>query len=255
MTWNPDVYLAFADERTRPAVELAARVPIDSPARVVDLGCGPGNSTAVLRARWPGAQLEGVESSPAMLAKAHALGVHAKWSEADVATWTPTEPPDVIFSNAALHWISDHQSLIPRLMRFVAPGGSLAFQLPRNFDAPSHALMREAARSGPWASKLVDARLINVLPPANYFDLLAPLAAAVDIWETAYVHVLDGEDPVLRWVSGTGLRPFVDRLDANERERFIAAYRDRLREAYPRRADGKTLFPFKRLFVVARARG
>lgn len=249
--WNPDVYLKFANERTRPAMELLARVPLAAPDSVVDLGCGPGNSTALLAARWPDAQIEGLESSPEMLAKARASGVRARWIEGDVESWKPSAPYDVVFSNATLHWIGDHRALLPRLMGHVAQGGVLAFQVPRNFDAPSHVLMREVANSGPWASKLANARQVNVLSPEEYFDVLAPLAITLDIWETAYVHVLEDDDPVLAWVSGTGLRPFVQRLDAGEREVFIAQYRARLREAYPRRADGKTLFPFQRLFVVA----
>jgi trans-aconitate 2-methyltransferase len=169
----------------------------------------------------------------------------------EVEGWSPAVPYDVVFSNATLHWIAHHRVLLPRLMTHVADGGTLAFQVPRNFDAPSHVLMREVAKGGPWAANLANARQVNVLSPDAYFDILAPLAVSLDIWETTYLHVLEGEDPVLTWVSGTGLRPFVQPLDAEEREQFLAQYRARLREAYPRRADGKTLLPFQRLFVVA----
>ncbi|MBV9569714.1 MAG: trans-aconitate 2-methyltransferase [Alphaproteobacteria bacterium] len=251
MSWDPDIYMKFASERTRPAMELLARVPLSAPARVIDLGCGPGNSMALLAARWPRAKIEGLESSPEMLAKARMSGVRANWVEGDVESWSPKARYDVIFSNATLHWIPTQHILLPRLMGFVADGGALAFQMPRNFDAPSHVLMREVAGNGPWSIKLVGARQVNVLSPDVYFDILAPLAVSVDIWETTYLHVLDGDDPVLTWVSGTGLRPFVQPLGADEREDFIAQYRARLRDAYPRRADGKTLFPFRRLFVVA----
>ena len=251
MSWDPDVYMQFAGERTRPAVELLAHVPLRAPVRVIDLGCGPGNSTALLAARWPMARIEGLESSPDMLAKARSSGVGAKWIEGDVESWSPDARYDVIFSNATLHWIAAHHILLPRLMGFVADGGALAFQVPQNFDAPSHVLMREVAGNGPWSTKLVGARQVNVLSPDAYFDILAPLAVSIDIWETTYLHVLDGDDPVLEWVSGTGLRPFMQPLGADEREDFIARYRARLREAYPRRSDGKTLFPFQRLFVVA----
>jgi len=168
-----------------------------------------------------------------------------------VESWSPAAPYDIVFSNATLHWIADHRALLPRLMRHVAEGGALAFQVPRNFDAPSHVLMRDVAKAGPWAAKLANARQVNVLSAGDYFDILAPLTRSVDIWETTYLHVLEGEDPVLTWVSGTGLRPFVQPLDPEEREQFLAQYRARLREAYPRRADGKTLLPFQRLFVVA----
>ena len=243
--------MKFANERTRPAMELLARVPLAAPVRVIDLGCGPGNSTALLAARWPKAHIDGLESSPEMLAKARASGVRANWIEGDVESWAPAAPYDLVFSNATLHWIADHRALLPRLMGHVAEGGALAFQVPRNFDAPSHVLMREVANAGAWAARLANARLVHVLSPEDYFDILAPLATSLDIWKTAYLHVLEGDDPVLAWVSGTGLRPFVQLLDPHERETFIAQYRARLRQAYPQRSDGKTLFPFQRLFVVA----
>jgi trans-aconitate 2-methyltransferase len=251
MDWNPDVYRTYAAERTRPAADLLARVSATAPARVIDLGCGPGNSTALLVARWPAARVEGLESSPDMLATARQSGVDATWTEGDVASWSPVEPYDVVFSNATLHWIANHRTLIPRLRSFVRERGVLAFQVPRNFDAPSHVLMREVAAAGPWASQLAAVGRVNVEEPQTYFDLLSPVATSIDIWETTYVHVLDGDDAVLGWVSGTGLRPFVQSLDPADRAAFTAAYRERLREAYPRRSDGKTLFPFKRLFVVA----
>jgi trans-aconitate 2-methyltransferase len=251
VAWDPEVYLTFAAERTRPAAELLARVPLKAPARAIDLGCGPGNSTALLAARWPQAEIEGLESSPEMLTKARASGVLAKWIAGEVETWQPETAYDVVYSNATLHWIANHRALLPRLMGFVADGGALAFQVPRNFHFPSHVLMREVAESGRWAQKLSGARKINVLKPEAYFDILAPLSKSLDLWETSYLHVLDGEDPVLEWVSGTGLRPFLAPLGADERAAFLSDYRARLREAYPRRSDGKTLFPFKRLFAVA----
>ena len=251
MGWDPDVYMKFAGERTRPAVELLARVRLASPSRVIDLGCGPGNSTALLAARWPNAKIEGLESSPEMLAKARLSGVQAKWIAGNVEWWSPAEHYDVIFSNAALHWIADHHRLLPRLMGHVADGGALAFQVPQNFNAPSHTLMRETAERGHWAAKLMNARQVSVQTPENYFDILLPFSQSIDIWETEYLQVLEGDDPVLAWVSGTGLRPFLQPLDPGEREEFLADYRRRLHTAYPRRPDGKTLFPFKRLFVVA----
>jgi trans-aconitate 2-methyltransferase len=226
-------------------------VRLASPKRVIDLGCGPGNSTALLTARWPDAQIEGLESSPEMLAKAKASDARVTWTLGEVEYWSPTTPYDLVFSNATLHWIPDHRALLPRLMSHVADGGALAFQVPRNFDAPSHVLMREVANAGPWATKLANARQVNVLSPDAYFDILAPLARSIDVWETTYLHVLEGDDPVLTWVSGTGLRPFVQPLEPEEREQFLMEYRARLRKAYPRRADGKTLLPFQRLFVVA----
>ena len=252
MTWDPRTYLAFAAERTRPAAELLARIPNDAPARVADLGCGPGNSTELLAARWPLADIEGVDPSTEMLREARASGICAKWHEGDVAQWSPAQKYDVLYSNAAFQWIEDHARLLPRLMGFVAAGGTFAFQVPRNFDAPSHALMRAVADEGPWAVKLRNVRKPNVLSPEAYFDLLSPLAASLNIWETIYLQVMEGDDPVYRWVSGTGLRPFAQALPESEGEAYITEYRRRLREAYPARADGKTLFPFRRLFVIAR---
>ena len=239
--WDPKTYLAFADERTRPAAE-----------RVVDLGCGPGNSTALLADRWPDAHIEGIDSSPEMIRQARESGVKAEWSVADIADWTASAPYDVVYSNAALHWVGDQASLLPRLMRSVRPGGALAFQVPLNFDMPSHVLMREVAREGSWAAKLRDVRNIVLMSAEQSFDILEPYAKALDIWETEYLQVMEGPDAVYRWVSGTGLRPFVQALDGAERDGFVEAYKARLNAAYPMRDSGKTLFPFRRLFVVAR---
>ncbi len=252
MTWQPECYLAFADQRTRPARDLLARVPLANPGRVVDLGCGPGNSTALLAERWPKAAIIGVDSSPEMLAQARASGVRASWVEADIGPWAPDRPLDLIYSNAALQLLGEHATLLPRLLDRLAADGVLAVQMPRNFGAPSHVLMSETARSGPWADRL--AGILDrpsVAAPAWYHDLLAPPAAALDIWETEYLHVLAGDDPVLNWVRGTALGPVMHALDRDQFAAFEAAYAERLRAAYPRRADGGTLFPFRRLFIVA----
>lgn len=251
MTWNPQTYLAFAGERTRPTAELLARIPVERPARVIDLGCGPGNSTALLAARWPGGRLEGLDSSAAMLAEARASGVHATWLEADLARWTPADPYDVIFSNATLQWLPHPETLLPRLMGFVKDGGAFAFQVPVNYQAPSHRLMREAAQDPRWRETLSQVREIQHGRAELYYDILKPHAASLDIWHTEYLQVLEGADAIYRWVSGTGLRPFLDALNGEQRDAFIALYKAKLNEAYPRRADGTTLFPFRRLFVVA----
>ncbi len=252
MTWNAQSYLAFADQRTRPALDLLARVPLREAERVADLGCGPGNSTRLLVDRWPAAMVVGIDSSSDMLASARGSGIAATWVEADIATWAPDRAPDLIYSNAALHWVGDHETLLPRLLGCVRPGGVLAVQMPRNFEAPSHALLRATAESGPWADRLagvLDWR--PVAAPEWYYDLLAPHAGILDLWETMYLHILDGDDPVLSWTRGTALRPLMQALDGEDRAAFEAAYAARLREAYPRRVDGRTLFPFRRLFIVA----
>jgi trans-aconitate 2-methyltransferase len=253
LTWQPERYLAFADERTRPAHDLLARVALVDAERIADLGCGPGNSTALLAQRWPNAAIIGIDSSPEMLVQARASGVQAIWVQADIAAWTPDRPLDLIYSNAALHWLDDHATLLPRLLNQVPETGVLAVQMPRNFAAPSHALLRETARSGPWADRLtgiLDRK--PVAAPEWYYELLAPQAQTLDIWETEYLHVLEGDDPVLSWTRGTALRPIRHALEAEQYDAFEAAYAARLRAAYPRRADGRTLFPFRRLFIVAR---
>ena len=252
MAWDPKVYLDFEDERTRPAVELLARVPHRSPAHVIDLGCGPGNSTALLARRWPKARIEGLDSSEAMLDQARRSGIQASWHSGDIPSWQPTKRYDVIFANAALHWLDDQDALLRRLMSYLAPGGIFAFQVPANFNEPSHKLMRDVAGDGPWADKLKDVRNIVLGSAQGYYDLLEPLSSSLDIWQTSYLQVLTGDDAVYRWVSGTGLRPFVNALEGEEREAYIAEYKKRLATAYPMRASGRTLFPFQRLFVVAK---
>lgn len=252
MSWHPERYLAFGDHRTRPAMDLLARVALEAPMLVADLGCGPGNSTALLCARWPEAEVLGIDNSAEMLAKARASGLAARWREADLASWTPAAPYDLLYSNAALHWLPDHATLLPRLLAALRPGGVLAVQMPRNFDAPSHVLLRAVADEGPWAPRLAAGVLrAPVAEPAWYYDLLAPRAAALDIWESEYLHILEGEDPVLGWTRATALRPVIAALEPAARARFEAEYAKRLRAAYPRRPDGRTLFPFRRLFIVA----
>lgn len=252
--WDPEQYLRFGDERLRPALDLLARVAHPGPARVVDLGCGAGSAMPALRARFPGAALRGVDGSPEMLAKARAAGFDTE--QADIARWAPAEPVDVLFSNAALHWLTDHAALFPRLLGRLAPGGVLAVQMPHMHAAPVRAAQDRLAADGPWAARLAGVRSAPpVMEPAAYYDLLAPRAAALDIWTTEYLHVLRGEDPVARWAMGSSLRPYMDALDGEPalREGFVAAYAAEMRRAYPPRADGAVLLPFRRLFILARA--
>lgn len=251
-TWDPAQYLKWSDQRLRPAVDLLQRVPLATPARVVDLGCGTGNVTALLRARWPDARVTGIDGSPAMLERARASDPGVDWQEADVAAWTPSTAVDVLFSNATLHWLDDHARLFPRLLAAVAPGGALAVQMPRNFGEPSHTSIHDLAREPRWRDRLE--KLVRPEPtkrPEFYWDLLAPRVRTLDVWETVYTQALTGDNPVADFVKGSWLKQFLDVLDAADRGVFEAAYRARVARAYPPRTDGTTLFPFRRLFIVA----
>ncbi|MFB4423845.1 trans-aconitate 2-methyltransferase [Streptomyces sp. QL37] len=261
-TWDPRQYLRHADHRTRPFHDLLARtgpLPHEPSPRIADLGCGAGNVTALLAARWPAARITGYDSSPQMLerARTHA-GPLLDFTEADAATWEPTETYDLIVSNALLQWVPGHTARFPRWLDALAPGGTLAFQVPGNFDAPSHTLMRELARSPRWHDRLGGLLRHSdaVHTPAEYLEHLTAPGRAVDVWETTYLHLLQGEDPVLDWVKGTGLRPVLDALadDPDARDAFLTEYRDLLRTAYPAGPHG-TVFPFRRIFAVARTAG
>ncbi|MFZ2031013.1 MAG: methyltransferase domain-containing protein [Vitreimonas sp.] len=249
--WDPDVYLKFGGERTRAAADLLARVPLSAPKRIVDLGCGPGNSTALIASRYPNADIIGVDSDEAMLQQARGARVNARFEGGDFETWTPREAPDLIYTNAALHWAADPLGVASRLFQSLAPGGALALQVPQNFDKPSHVEMRAAAQDGPWAEKLRGAFQPLLLVAQDYASALAPLGATLDAWSTAYLHILEGQDPVLKWISGSALRPYFARLSADERTGFEANLAARLRRAYPPEADGRTFFPFHRVFVIA----
>ena len=261
MTWSPQRYLEFADLRLRPAVDLLARVPARAPSMVADLGCGAGNVTRLLAERWPEADIVGVDSSPTMLARARVALADAprvRFEERDLATWAPSAPVDVVYSNAALHWLDDHATLIPRLAGTLAQGGALAIQMPSNFGTPSHATIGALARSERWRGRVGDlVRDEPVAPPEQYLRWLAPRCASVDVWETVYLQRLaardDGEHPVVAFVSGTWLVPYLARLecDRDAREAFLADYRERITRAFPAESDGATLFPFRRVFIVA----
>ena len=252
MAWDPAQYLKFAGPRLRPALDLLQRIDKEAPATVYDLGAGAGNVTRLIAARWPEARVVGVDSSAEMLAKAAAENPGIEWQQADLATWRPPQPADVIYSNAALHWIEDHAPVFVALFKSLAPGGVFAVQIPRNFGAPSHTSMGEAARRGPWRARLEPLlRPAPVAEPAFYYNLLAPLAARLDMWETEYLQVLDGAHAVKEYTKSTWLSPLLAALDEPERSQFEAAYTELVDAAYPRRPDGKTLFPFRRLFIVA----
>jgi trans-aconitate 2-methyltransferase len=254
MAWDPAQYLKFAGPRLRPALDLLQRVDLEAPALVYDLGAGAGNVTRLIAARWPQARVIGVDGSAEMLAKAASENPQIEWQQADLAAWRPPQPPDLIYSNAALHWLDDHDRLFPALFAALPAKGVLAVQIPRNFNAPSHTSITDAALSRPWRSKLEPLlRPSPVAEPAFYYDLLAPRAAALDMWETEYLQPLEGDNPVKEWTKGTWLAPLLAALDEPERSRFEADYAARVAAAYPPRGDGKTLFPFRRLFMIATA--
>jgi trans-aconitate 2-methyltransferase len=258
-TWDANQYLRFNEERTRPCRELAARIRLDrEPARVIDLGCGPGNSTAVLAERWPQAALAGFDSSPEMIAAARRDNPRLEWNVGDIAAWAETTAPtyDIVFSNAALQWVPHHAAVLPKLLRRVAPSGALAVQVPANIDAPAHVLMREMAASSTWRGFLPQGvREWHVETLEKYYDILAPFAATLDIWETEYQHIMPDAAAIVDWYKGTGLRPFLDALPNEEtKTAFTAGYLERIRRAYPSRPDGNVLFPFRRLFIIAHQR-
>ena len=252
--WDPAGYLRYAGERARPFADLLARVDAGSPRVVIDLGCGEGALTASLAQRWPQARVTGVDSSPEMLAAAvaHAVPGRVAFALGDVQDWEPEEPVDVLVSNAMLHWVPGHDRLLARWARQLAPGGWLAVQVPGNFRAPTHALLAELCRAPRWADRVAEAapRPDAVLEPAGYLDVLTAAGLTADVWETTYLHVLSGEDPVLGWVRSTVLRPVLARLDNAEAAELTAAYAAALRQAYPPRPDGTTLLPFRRVFSV-----
>ena len=251
MGWEPDRYLQFSDERLRPAMDLLGRVPLLRPGRIVDLGCGAGNVTRLLAERWPGADITGLDSSPAMLERARSVLPGARFDQAGVEHWEPEEPLDLLFSNAALHWVGDHESLFPRLVDALFPGGVLAVQMPGNFDAPSHRLIRELAASPEWVGRVGQARMGAVLGMADYHRLLAPLCTRLSLWETTYWQGMSGPSPVLDWLRGTTLLPYLASLDESGQAAFLAQLEARLAAAYPPDAHGTTLFPFRRIFIVA----
>ncbi|MFZ5791683.1 MAG: trans-aconitate 2-methyltransferase [Pseudomonadota bacterium] len=251
--WQPALYKRFSGERERPALDLIARIPLERPGFLCDIGCGAGNVTALLEARWPETRILGMDSSPAMLAAARKALPDIGFVLGDAANWCPPEPADLLFANAVFNWLPDHGRLLPRLTDTLKPGGVLAVQMPRNHDRPSHRLMIETAMSGPWRARL--ASLVDAAPPvaepAVYARILGSLTRTLDIWETDYLMRLEGENPVVTWMQATALRPFLEPLDDTERAAFLADYAARIRAVYPPEADGRTLFSFRRLFIVA----
>ncbi|HEX3932133.1 MAG TPA: methyltransferase domain-containing protein [Nocardioides sp.] len=251
-TWDPDRYLTYADERGRPFVELLARVGAIAPETVVDLGCGPGNLTSLLGERWPEAHVTGIDSSREMIERARVADSGIAFEVADLRTWVTTAGQvDVLVSNATLQWVPDHLDLLPGLVSRVSDGGWLAFQVPANFAEPSHVIRTELAAEARYAEHTRDVAVPSSHDPAVYLEALASLGCEVDVWETTYLHVLTGPDPVFTWVSGTGARPTLQALPGDLRGAFEEEFRQRLRAAYPERG-GRVVLPFRRIFAVAR---
>lgn len=249
--WSPAIYLKFEDERTRPARDLLAQVPLTAARKIIDMGCGPGNSTELLVERFPDAEVIGLDSSPAMLAEARGRVPRARFGLADANDWVPEPDVDLVFANAIYQWLPEHRAALVRVLAALRPGGVLAVQMPDNLAEPTHRLMREVAAAGPWAAKLADAGRQPLPPPLAYYDALQPFAARVDIWHSIYNHVLADAAAIVEWVKSTGLRPFLDPLDQAGRAALLAAYLREIARAYPPASDGRVLLRFPRLFIVA----
>lgn len=252
MVWDPQQYLKFSGHRLRPAVDLLMRIPEIPVRSAVDLGAGAGNVSRLLKQRWPEAEITAVEGSAEMVAAGRKAAPDLEWRHEDLTSWHPGQRYDVMYSNAALHWLPDHSALFPFVMAQVEPGGILAVQMPRNFTARSHLLIAETALNGPWRSRLE--HLVTPPPvqePGFYHDALAPLSESIDIWETEYLQVLEGENPVKEWTKGTWLTRYLDLLQGAEKAAFEDAYGERVARAYPKNSAGQTLFPFRRLFIIA----
>jgi trans-aconitate 2-methyltransferase len=251
--WSARQYLKFEDERTRPPRDLLAQVPLQKPRHVVDLGCGPGNSTELLVERYPQSEIVGLDSSPDMLRKARERLPNYAFVEADISTWSPQPQTDLLFSNAVMQWLPDHTTVLRRLLESLSPGGVLAVQMPDNTREPALMFQGEVGRSGPWADHPeIKAAARGHLPSVeDYYDLLKPVCSHIDIWHTVYNHVMASPEAITEWFKGSSLQPFLSPLDAKGREQFLAAYTKKIVGAYQPRHDGKVLLRFPRLFIVA----
>ncbi len=251
--WNVNLYLKFGNERTQPSIDLVSRINLGNPQRIIDVGCGPGNSTEILRLRWPNARVAGLDNSPEMIAAATQSHPDQEWILADASAWQAALPYDLVFSNAVLQWLPNHGQLIPQLLGQVAQGGALAFQIPSRAYSPTHQFTLEVAEEPEWAQRLAAARHgFTMERPAFYYDVLAGAASRVDIWETEYYHIMADHQAIMQWINGAAVRPFLDALGTEEqRQRFTWLLTERVVQAYQRQRDGKILFPFRRLFVVA----
>ncbi len=252
-TWDANLYLKFAKERSQPSLDLISRINLTDPRRIVDLGCGPGNSTVLLRQHWTDSDITGLDNSAEMIAAATKAYSDDKWILANAASWIADKPFDLIFSNAALQWSPDHETLFPHLMSQVALGGALAIQIPAHYQSPLHLITLEVSHNGLWSDQMdLPRNALTKKPPAFYYEVLQPLSVMLEIWETEYYHILDSPEAILDWFRGTGLRPFLEALQTEEQKKhFEQMLLDGFIQAYPRQKDGRVLFPFRRLFVIA----
>lgn len=251
--WDPNLYLKFSDQRARPASDLIAQIRLDDPRRIIDLGCGTGNSTEQLHGRWPQAEMAGVDSSAAMLAQARQHHPDWQWIESRIEAWQANAAYDLIFSNAALHWVADHAALFPRLLSYLLPGGALAVQMPYNFQSPAHQAMKKVAADPRWKGKLDGAsENYNVQPIAFYYKVLSKTAAALNLWESEYLQIMNGTRAILDWVRSTAMRGYLDRLpEGAERKQFEELCLREFEKSYPADEQGKVLFPYRRMFIIA----
>jgi len=251
--WNSELYLRYEQERTQPSFDLVQRISLEAPQEIIDLGCGPGNSTRALRQRWPNAQITGLDSSSAMIERARQSSGKIEWKVADIQTWSEPNRFDLIFANASLHWMANHETLTQRLLDSVKAGGVLAFQMPALYHQPASEAAHELAKSPSWRPyQLEDRYTLCVHPPNAYYDWLAPFSRQLQIWETVYFHQLENHQGIIEFYSSTGLKPYLEGLPSEEvRDRFKADLESVYRTLFPARKNGRVLFPFRRLFVIA----
>lgn len=251
--WDPNLYLKFSDQRARPAADLIAQIRLDNPTRIIDLGCGTGNSTEQLHARWPNAELTGLDSSANMLAQARRNHPDWKWMQSTIESWMRAGDYDLVFSNAALHWVPDHATLFPRLLNAVVPGGALAVQMPYNFQSPAHQAMKRVAADPRWAGRLDGAsENYHVQPIAAYYKVLSKTAAALNLWEVEYLQIMNGTRAILDWVRATAMRGYLERLAGPaEQKQFEELCLREFEKSYRSEDDGRVLFPYRRMFIIA----
>ena len=249
-TWEPQTYLRYADIRFRAGLDLMARIPKGEYSSIYDLGCGTGHLTRILADTFPSSRVVGIDSSPEMLAEARREFPALTWQQADIRSWHPATPPDLIYTNAAMQWVPGHATLLPALLNTLRPRGVLAMQVPRHFESPSHLGLKDLVMQSEWRAKLEPLLLAPIPPPETYWRWLSPHARHLDLWESIYLQVLDGQDPVVNFMRGTALRPFLSALPEHEATKFIESFAERMAVAYPAEPSGQTLFPFRRLFLV-----